>query len=63
MPRGPLVVLSKNCDGGRSLRNLPGVEVATPSMLNASVLAPGGAPGRLMLISEAALAQIGGWKR
>jgi large subunit ribosomal protein L4e len=63
MPRGPLVVLSKDCDGGRSLRNLPGVEVATPSMLNASVLAPGGAPGRLMLISEAALAQIGGWKR
>jgi large subunit ribosomal protein L4e len=62
MPRSVLVVLSKECDGGRSLRNLPGVEVATPSSLNASVLAPGGDPGRLMIVSEAALGQIGAWK-
>jgi large subunit ribosomal protein L4e len=63
MPRSLLVVLSKDCVGGRSVRNLPGVDVATPNSLNASLLAPGGAPGRLMLISEGALQTVGGWKR
>nr|AJS13224.1 50S ribosomal protein L4P [uncultured archaeon] len=63
IPRSILVVVSKDCDGARSVRNLPGVDVATPNSLNASLLAPGGAPGRLMLVSEAALQTIGGWKR
>ena len=63
MPRSLLVVLSSACDGGRSLRNLPGVEVATPTELNASMLAPGGDPGRLMVVSEKALETIGGWAR
>ena len=62
-PRSLLVVLSKECTGGRSVRNLPGVDVATPNSLNASLLAPGGAPGRLMVISEGALQTIGGWSR
>jgi large subunit ribosomal protein L4e len=62
-PKSLLVVLSKECVGGRSVRNLPGVDVATPSSLNASLLAPGGAPGRLMLITEGALQTVGGWKR
>ncbi len=63
MPRSVLVVLSGRCDGWRSVRNLPGVDVATPAGLNASLLAPGGDPGRLMLISESALKAIGGWSR
>jgi large subunit ribosomal protein L4e len=63
MPRGILVVLSGDCVGGRSVRNLPGVEVVTPTMLNASVLAPGGDPGRLMLVTEKALEALGGWQR
>ena len=63
VPKSLLVVLSKDCAGGRSIRNLPGVDVATPTMLNASVLAPGGSPGRLMVISESALQKIGGWAR
>ena len=62
-PRSILIVLSKECEGGRSIRNLPGVDVTTPSILNASMLAPGGDPGRLMLVSEAALQTIGAWKR
>ncbi len=62
MPRSVLFVVSKDCDGWKSLRNLSGVEVVTPSGLNASTLAPGGSAGRLMVISEAALAAIGGWK-
>lgn len=63
VPKSLLVVLSKECDGGRSVRNLPGVDVATPGALNASMLAPGGAPGRLMVITETALQTIGGWTR
>lgn len=62
-PRSLLVVLSKECPGWRSVRNLPGVDVATPAMLNASMLAPGGAPGRLMLVTESAFRTIGAWKR
>jgi len=63
IPKSLLVVLSKECDGGRSVRNLPGVDVTTPNALNASILAPGGDPGRLMLITETALQAIGGWVR
>jgi len=63
IPRSILVVLSENCAGARSVRNLPGVDIATPSSLNAAVLAPGGDPGRLMLVTEKALESIGGWKR
>jgi len=62
-PKSLLIVLSKECDGSKSVRNLPGVDVATPSSLNALLLAPGGDPGRLMLISEGALQTVGGWKR
>ncbi len=63
VPKSVLVVLSKDCAGGRSVQNLPGVDVVTPVGINASVLAPGGSPGRLMLVSESALQVIGGWAR
>ncbi|MEM2892103.1 MAG: 50S ribosomal protein L4 [Thermoplasmata archaeon] len=63
VPRSLLVVLSKDCPAWRSVRNLPGVDVATPATLNASLLAPGGDPGRLMVVTEGALQTIGGWKR
>jgi large subunit ribosomal protein L4e len=63
MPRGPLVVLSGECAGWRSMRNIPGVDIATPTGLNASLLAPGGDAGRLMVITEGALKAIGGWSR
>ena len=45
---------------GGSLR---GVDVAPPHAPNASVRAPGVAPGRLMVISETALKTIGAWTR
>jgi len=63
MPKSVLVVVSRECAGGKSVQNLPGIDVVTPLSINASVLAPGGAPGRLMLVSEAALQMIGGWAR
>lgn len=62
-PRSLLVVVSKECPGARSVQNLPGVDVATPSGVNASMLAPGGDPGRLVLISESAFQVIGAWSR
>ena len=62
-PRGLLVVLSDECDGGRSIRNLAGAEVVTPKGLNVSILAPGGDPGRLMIVSESALSELGRWGR
>ena len=63
MPKALLVVVSKDCDAWNSIRNLPGIDIATPNGLNASILAPGGAPGRLMLLTESALQTIGGWHR
>ena len=63
IPKSLLVVVSKDCDGWNSMRNLPGIDIVTPTALNASVLAPGGAPGRLMLVTESALQTIGGWHR
>jgi large subunit ribosomal protein L4e len=41
--------------------NLPGVEVAAVSALNATLLAPGGDAGRLTVFSESAIAKIGEW--
>ena len=63
IPRSLLVVVSKDCPGARSVRNLPGVEVVTPNAINTSMLAPGGDAGRLMLVSESALQAIGAWAR
>lgn len=60
-PKGPLVVLPPDTTGGRAFGNLPGVEVLAPAGLNAEVLAPGGMPGRLILFSENALDELGGW--
>lgn len=59
VPKSILIV----SDGGnifKSARNLPGVDVVEPSQLNIIHLAPGGVPGRLMLITENALKELGG---
>ncbi len=60
--KGPLVVLSPGCPGGKAFRNLPGVEIANPQGLNAELLAPGGVPGRLTLFSQEAFEEVGTWK-
>ncbi len=59
--KGPLVVLSRGCLGERAFRNLTGVDVVDPSGLNAEVLAPGGMPGRLTLLSQKALEELREW--
>ena len=57
-----LVVVSSREPVERAFSNIPGVEVLTPRELNAEVLAPGGDPGRLLMLSEEALQEIGGWE-
>ncbi|MEM4971415.1 MAG: 50S ribosomal protein L4 [Sulfolobales archaeon] len=59
-PKSVLVVVSrKDASAIKAFRNLPGVDVAHIGCLGIQHLAPGGVPGRLMLISEEALREIG----
>lgn len=58
-----LVVLSSNSPARRSFSNILGVDVSAANNLNVDKLAPGGMPGRLMLISESALNEIGKWSQ
>ena len=60
-PSSVLLVTMKLDGVSRTFRNFAGVDVATPSGLNAEVLAPGGDPGRLTIFTESALDAIRGW--
>ncbi|MET1160786.1 MAG: 50S ribosomal protein L4 [Thermoprotei archaeon] len=58
-PRSVLFVLSSYEKGfAKAVRNFPGVDIATPNNLSILHLAPGGVPGRLMVITKTALDQI-----
>ncbi len=57
-----LVVLSDRSVAEKAFRNLEGVDIAEPANLNVETLAPGGDPGRLILMSEKALKEIGEWQ-
>jgi large subunit ribosomal protein L4e len=61
-PRSLLVVVKGPDKVRRLLGNLPGVEVVSPTALNAEVLAPGGDPGRLTLFTEGALEVLRSWQ-
>ena len=39
----------------KCVKNIPGVDITTPNMLNVELLAPGGDPGRLTIFTESAL--------
>ena len=57
--RGPLIVVSKEDSGiVKAARNIMGVDVAVVNRLNASLLAPGTAPGRLTLFTESAIERL-----
>ena len=60
-PMSLLVVVSDVESVRPFVRNLPGVEVASPGQLSIERLAPGGAPGRLTVISVQALESMMGW--
>lgn len=58
-PRSVLFVLSSyDKPFAKAVRNLPGVDLATPNNLSILHLAPGGVPGRLMVISRSALNEV-----
>jgi len=59
-PRSVLFVASPGSPILIGARNIPGVSTATPMGLNTEALAPGGDPGRLLVLSKKALASLGG---
>ncbi len=59
-PKSVLFVLSSHTSPfAKAVENLPGVDIATPSYINVLQLAPGGHPGRLMLVTKSALEALG----
>jgi large subunit ribosomal protein L4e len=60
-PKSLLLVVNDASRVRNGFGNIPGVEVTTPSGLNAEVLAPGGDPGRLAVFSAGAFEKLRGW--
>jgi len=56
-----LIVASKTESLARGAGNLAGVDVTTPGMLSAELLAPGGDAGRLVVFTEGALENMRKW--
>ncbi|QQG39223.1 MAG: 50S ribosomal protein L4 [Candidatus Woesearchaeota archaeon] len=50
--KGPLIVVSKNCNLSKAARNIPGIDVSTIKNLNAELLAPGTIPGRITIYTK-----------
>ncbi len=61
-PKSILFVVKDKSHIYKALSNLPGVDIVKPEELNAYVLAPGGHPGRLLVMTEGALNDVRGWK-
>jgi large subunit ribosomal protein L4e len=60
-PKSLLIIVEDTEKTRRGFGNLTGVDVTTPNLLNPEILAPGGMPGRLTVISEGALKQLEAW--
>lgn len=56
--KGPLLVVSDDCEALRAARNLAGVDVVKVAKVNAELLAPGAHPGRLTLYTQAAVEKM-----
>ncbi len=61
VPKSILVITSKETIQ-KSSQNLSGVDIISPDQLNIEHLAPGGVAGRLVVLTQSALAQLGGAK-
>lgn len=53
--KGPLIIAARPCVALRAARSMPGVDATDVKGLNVEVLAPGGAPGRLVVATKSAL--------
>jgi len=60
-PTSVLVIVQDGAKVVKAARNLPGVDVCTLKGLQARLLAPGCAPGRLAVWSEAVMKELGTW--
>lgn len=58
-PKSILIVYGKSDSIWRATRNIPGVDTVQVEKLDASVLAPGGVPGRLTLWTVPAIEELG----
>lgn len=56
--KGPLVIVSKDCELLKSAKNLLGVDIAVVDNIDIELLAPGAVPGRLTIWSLAALERL-----
>lgn len=57
---GPLIVVGEDKGIASGARNIPGLEVARVTELNAELLAPGGVPGRLTVWTKGAVQKLAG---
>ena len=58
VPKSALLVLSEFNGTELAFRNIQGVDVTTAAQLNTELLAPGGAPGRLVIFTKNALKKL-----
>jgi len=56
--KGPLIVVSKNCELSNSSKNIPGIDIIEVSKVNAKLLAPGADIGRLTLFTKSAIERL-----
>ncbi|MBS3149423.1 50S ribosomal protein L4 [Candidatus Woesearchaeota archaeon] len=56
--KGPLFVVSQDCNLFKAAKNLPGFDISIVSQLNAELLAPGANPGRLILWSNKSIEKM-----
>lgn len=56
--KGPLLVVSQQCEAVNAAGNIPGVDVVVVNKLNAELLAPGTHAGRLTLYTQAAIQKM-----
>jgi large subunit ribosomal protein L4e len=56
--KGPLLVVSGDCDLLKAAKNIPGVDIVEIKNVNAKLLAPGAHPGRLTLFTNSAIEKL-----
>ena len=55
---GPLIVTAKSCSLEKASRNMQGIQIVPVNSLNAELLAPGTAPGRLVIWTKNAIERM-----
>ncbi len=56
--KGPLLVVSEDCDLLKASKNIPGIDAVEIKKINAKLLAPGSHPGRLTLFTNTAIEKL-----